>query len=280
MLNIRKYALIVFNESYNIIDRYNLDLISDLGGLGYALKVSTIETDVEDYITKIIQQKKNLTFTNHAKGYSAGMSLKSWVEKNINNTVCLEYNNTQTTLFMRGIVINCEETELNEFKRLEQKITFQPLTPFFEKVENDVYIKVASTGKSYPFKYPYSYGLNIVENNEIENTYIKEAPLIVEIFGAIQNPIITLRDENDNVYNEVRFNDVSLLEGQKIIINSLEKKIWFVNGSGEFIDYYYKVDGGFDSYLRAKPLTVSKIGINLQPTDSGYLKAKRLQYKL
>lgn len=280
MNNIRKFALIVFDKSYNIIDRYNLDLVMEISGLGYSLKLSTIQTDVEDYITKVVQQKKPISFKFIQKGYTAGNSFTRWNEKNINNLVCLEYSDTKQTLYMRGLVVDNDKNELDQFKMLPQKLTFQPLTPFFEKVENEIYIKVSSKGKSYPFSYPYSYGLNIIENNEITNTYIKEAPLIVEVNGVIENPTIILLDENENIYNEVRFNDTTLLEGQKIIIDGLEKKIWFDDGSGNLVDYYYKVDGGYDSYLRAKPLTTSKISINLMASDSGFLKAKRLQYRL
>lgn len=280
MNNIRKFALIVFDKSYNIIDRYNLDLVMEISGLGYSLKLSTIQTDVEDYITKVVQQKKPISFTFLQKGYTAGNSFTQWNEKHINNLVCLEYSDTKQVLYMRGLITENSKSELDQFKMLPQKITFQPLTPFFEKVENEVYIKVSSKGKSYPFSYPYSYGLNIIENNVITNSYIKEAPLIVEIYGGIENPIIILVDENDTIYNEIRFDDTTLLEGQKIIIDGLEKKIWFDNGSGILEDYFYKINGGYDSYLRAKPLTTSKISINLQSSDSGYLKAKRLQYRL
>ncbi len=279
-MNIRKFALIVFDKSYNIIDRYNLDLVTEISGLGYSLKLSTIQTDVEDYITKVVQQKKPISFTYLQKGYTAGNSFIRWNEKNINNLVCLEYSDTKQVLYMRGLITENSKSELDQFKMLPQKLTFQPLTPFFEKVENEIYIKVSSKGKSYPFSYPYSYGLNIIENNSITNSYIKEAPLIVEIYGGIENPIIILVDENDTIYNEIRFDDTTLLEGQKIIIDGLEKKIWFDNGSGILEDYFYKINGGYDSYLRAKPLTTSKISINLQSSDSGFLKAKRLQYRL
>ncbi len=279
-MNIRKCALIVFDKSYNIIDRYNLDLVTEISGLGYSLKLSTIQTDVEDYITKVVQQKKPISFTYLQKGYTAGNSFIRWNEKNINNLVCLEYSDTKQVLYMRGLITENSKSELDQFKMLPQKLTFQPLTPFFEKVENEIYIKVSSKGKSYPFSYPYSYGLNIIENNSITNSYIKEAPLIVEIYGGIENPIIILVDENDTIYNEIRFDDTTLLEGQKIIIDGLEKKIWFDNGSGILEDYFYKINGGYDSYLRAKPLTTSKISINLQSSDSGFLKAKRLQYRL
>lgn len=278
---VRKFALIVFDKTYKIVDRFNLDSVTDIGGLGYSLKLSTIQTDIEDYVTKIIQTKKNITFKYYSDtGYSGGNSLTAWLEKNINNTVCLEYNDTQKTLYMRGLVVDNNKSELDYFKSLPQVLTFQPLTPFFEKVENEILIKVSSSGKSYPFSYPYSYGLNIVQNNEITNTYIKDIPLIIEITGTIENPAIKLLDENEEVYNEIRFNETTLLENQRIIIDGLEKKIWFDDGSGNLVDYYYKIDGGYDSYLRAKPLTTSKISVNLLSNDTGSLKGTRLQYRL
>lgn len=280
-MNIRKFALVVFNKSYKVVDRYNLDIVTEISGLGYSLKLSTIQTDIEDYITKVVQQKKPISFKYlSTKGYTGGNSFTSWNEKNINNLVCLEYSDTKRVLYMRGLVIDNDKSELDEFKILPQKITFQPLTPFFEKVENEIFIKVSSTGKSYPFKYPYSYGLNIIQNNEIKNTYIRDIPLIIEITGTIENPNIKLLDENEEVYNEIRFNETTLLENQKIIIDGLEKKVWFSDGNGGLEDYYYKIDGGYDSYLRAKPLTTSKISINLKSGDSGSLKGTRLQYRL
>lgn len=277
----RKFAFVVLNDEDKIIDRYNLDYVDGLSGLGFALTLSKIETDVEDYITKIVQQKQSLGLTvHHLKGYKAGDYLKLWLAKHINDCLCIEYDNTQRVSYIEGVVTNCGETELNEFNILEQKITFQPTTPFFTKLDNNVKIQVSSVGKSYPFKYPYSYGQNIMLNNEIENNYIKDVPLIVTIYGTIVNPIITLRDENDEVYNEIRFVDLDLQDGQKIIINSAQKKILFDNGSGNLQDYYYKIDGAYDSYLRAKPLSISKININLQNTDTGYLIGSRRQYRL
>lgn len=276
--NVRKFAFVILNESDEIIDRYNLDSVTDISGLGYSLKVSTIDTD----ITKIIQNKKNITLKYFSdSGYSGGNSFSSWIESNIEKKMCLEYFDTQKKLYISGIIINNEKDELDFFGSLQQRLTFQPLTPFFEKVENTVTIERSSVGKSYPFHYAYSYGLIETLDNEIENVYIKEIPLIVEIYGVISNPIITLRDSTTNViYNEVRFLGVDLLAGQKIIINSAQKKIWFDNGSGVLVDYYYKLDEAYDSFLRASALITSKLTLNLGISDTGYLTGRRRQYKL
>jgi hypothetical protein len=279
----RKFAFVILNESDEIIDRYNLDYVTNLSGLGYKLKVSTISTDVEDYVTKIIQEKKALTFTvTHLTGYSGGQSLVNFLQQYNDSDLCLEYNNGLEVLYLECKVNDVGKTELSEFSGvLEQNISILPLTPFFEKVENATRIERSSVGKSYPFHYAYSYGLIETLDNEIENVYIKEIPLIVEIYGVISNPIVTLRNATTNVvYNEVRFLGVDLLAGQKIIINSAQKKIWFDDGTGNLVDYYYKLDEAYDSYLRASSLTTSKLTLNLGINDTGYLTGRRRQYKL
>lgn len=281
MEDIRKFALVVLDKTDRIIDRYDFDVVTNISGLGYKLKLSTIDTDIENYVTKIVQEKKQLSMTIiHKTGYSSANFFDTWCEKHINDVVCLEYYDTTKTLYIEGKVLETTKTEKNEFGVLEQQFVFQPLTPFFEKIDNDVKIQVAAVGKKYPFKYAYNYGLNQIENNSIKNTYIKDIPINVTIYGAISNPIITLLDENGNVYNEVRFVNVDLTAGQKLIINSAQKKIWFDNGTGNLVDYYYKLDGAYDSYLRAKPLATSSLNINLTSSDTGRLIGSRRQYRL
>ena len=279
----RKFAFVILNESDEIIDRYNLDYVTNLSGLGYKLKVSTISTDVEDYVTKIIQEKKALTFTvTHLTGYSGGQSLVNFLQQYNDSDLCLEYDNGIEILYLECKVNDVGKTELSEYSGvLEQNISILPLTPFFAKIENDITIKRSTIGKTYPYKYKYSYGITETLDNEIENVYIKEIPLIVEIYGTISNPIVTLRDtETNTIYNEVRFSGVDLLAGQKIIINSAQKKIWFDDGTGNLVDYYYKLDEAYDSFLRASALITSKLTLNLGISDTGYLTGRRRQYKL
>lgn len=277
----RKFAFVILDERDQVIDRFNLDYVDGLSGLGFSLDLSKIETDVEDYVTKIRQKKQTVGLTvHHLSGYRAGDYLKLWLAKHIDSCLCIEYNNTQKVKYVEGKVIDCGETELNEFKVLEQKISFQPTTPFFEKKDNDIKIQVSDYGKSYPISYPYCYGQNRIENNIIENNYIKDIPLIVTIYGTISNPVIILKDSNDQTYNEVRFLDVDLQEGEQLIINSAQKKIIFKDASGNQQDYYFKLDGGYDSFLRAQPLEVSTLNINLTATDTGHLIGSRRQYTL
>ena len=278
---VRTFSLVTLDESDTIKDRYSLNLVVKPSGFGFKLNLSVISTDVEDYITKMVQQKKNITFTiYHKQGYSDANLFSSWVGSKIEETMCLEYNDTVRTLYIEGKIVDSGKTELNSYGILEETITFQPLTPFFNIVANRVRIQASSVGKSYPFKYPYAYGANIISNNEIPNIYFKEIPLIITLYGEMINPSITLLDNNNKVYNEIRFIDTNLKEGERIIINGAKKKVYLVDENGKLTDYYPKIDGAYDSYLRANPLITSSININLDHNKSGYLVGGWRQYLL
>ena len=52
----RKFAFVVFDIDNSIIDRFPLDVVTDLSGLGWRLKLSKIEGDVTDTVTKVVQE--------------------------------------------------------------------------------------------------------------------------------------------------------------------------------------------------------------------------------
>lgn len=274
---IRGYALVVMNNQDEIIDRYNLDLVTAPTGNGFQLELSTIATDIEDVITKVVQKKATINMIVHQvmNGYMKSSVLTNWIQKysTSNMNMFLEYNDTVVTKYCGGKVTSLTKTEKNEYKDLAQDLTFTMTTPFFVKRENTITIEESSTGKKYPFKYPYQYGRNEVTNNQIDNPYILEVPVIVTIEGAITNPRISLLDENGNVYNEVWFGEdgapVILYEGEKLVINSAQKKINKINTDGTETDYRPNVNPQKDTYLLAKN-GQSRILINYDNAGEGF----------
>jgi len=282
MSEIRNFSIVVFDDTDNITDRFNLDLVTTLSGLGYTITLSTIATDIEDYVTKIVQTKTNLKMKVWHKSYQTYNSFMLFIQKYLTSSMALEYNDTTRDFYWMGKIISSDKGgEKNEYGYLENTITFQPLTPLFSVVKNQVKIQYSAQGKSYPYSYSYCYGTVEVLNNKIINSYIKEIPLIIIIYGPmLNNPQITLTDSEGNVYTTIHFLDVSLKAGERIIINSATKKIWFDDGTGVLQDYYYKLDPLYDSFLRAKAEDTSIISINLLSGDDGYLEGMRRQYKL
>lgn len=286
---IREYALVIMNNQDQIIDRYNLDLVTAPTGNGFQLELSTIATDIEDVITKVVQKKATINMTVHqvTNGYMQSNVLTNWIQKysTADTNMFLEYNDTKTIKYCGGKVTSLTKTEKDEYKDLAQDLTFTMTTPFFTKQSSGIIkIAVSNKGKSYPFKYPYSYGRNIIDNTTITNPYIWEVPLVVSITGPIVNPIVSLIDENDNIYNIVDFYTTTLTSSERIVINSAIKKIYKVdidvNGNeiaGTEVDYRPEVNPEHDTYLLAKRGT-SIITLNID--DTGTIEGTWRQYTL
>jgi len=275
-------AFVVFDIDNSITDRFILDLVTDISGVGYKLKLSTISGDIEDIVTKVVQEKQEIKFkvhfVNHA--YEKSHILTQWLEKYsaANRRMALEYNDGVRRRYTEGKVTSLTKSEKDEYGQLVREVTFKPLTPFFTQIENVIKIRVATSGKSYPYKYPYSYGKNVVENNEINNPYLLDIPITVKITGSIYEPTVILIDEGSIEYNRVKFTGMTLLEGQYIVINSAERKIYYFDGN-ELLDYSANTDPSYDTFLRAKS-GKSTISINFAPTDTGELTGNWRQYGL
>ena len=269
----RSYALVVLDKEDRIIDRYNLDIVANPTENGFKLNLSLISTDIEDIITKVTQQKNIIKFTvyHYNNSYTKSNILASWIQKysTANYKMALEYNDTKVIRYCEGKVISLTKTELDDYKNLAQDLQFQQTTPFFIKQENTITIQVSSVGKSYPYKYPYSYGSSVVENNEINNPYILDIPLIVTINGAISNPTIDLLDENSNRYSRVKFDGVTIAEGETLIVNSAQRKIIKILQDGTEEDYVPEVSPDEDTFLRAKS-GLTKISVNTNDTAEGF----------
>lgn len=265
----RSYALVVLNSEDKIIDRYNLDVVINPIGNGFKLNLSTISSDIEDIITKVVQAKNVIKFTilQHNNSYTKSNILANWIQKysTAQYKMALEYNDTKVIKYCEGRVTSLTKNELDEYKSLAQDLEFTQTTPYFIKQENTITIQVSSVGKSYPYSYPYSYGANIVENNEINNPYILDIPLIVTINGAITNPTIDLLDENGNRYSRVKFDGVIITQGETLIINSAQRKIIKIDIDGNEIDYVPEVSPEEDTFLRAKS---GKTTISINTNDS------------
>ena len=269
----RSYALVVLDKYDKIIDRYNLDVVTNPTGNGFKLNLSTISTDIEDIITKVVQAKNVIQFTinQNKNSYNKSNILAQWIQKysTTQYRMALEYNDTKVIKYCEGRVVSLTKDELDEFRNLPQVLQFQQTTPYFVKQENTITIQVSSVGKSYPYSYPYSYGANIVENNEINNPYILDIPLIITIDGAIDNPTISLLDENGEMYSRVAFTGVTIAQGESLVINSAQRKIYKIFEDGTEEDYVPQVSPLYDTYLRAKSGKTT-IAINTSDSAEGF----------
>ena len=152
-------------------------------------------------------------------------TIRRFIEQYTNsNKMALEYDNGVLLKYIDCLVQDFDLSEKDEFQSLTIPITIKPLSPFYRIVSNEITIKPAESGKAYPHGYPYGYGSGTIENNEIKNTYIKEIPLVITIYGEMSNPLIVLKDEDDEIYDTLEFEALTLAEGEHIIIDSINRK--------------------------------------------------------
>ena len=270
----RSFALVVLGVENEIIDRYKLPLVINPQGLGFALKLSTVETDIEGIITKVQQERGNIKFTVLSTGYQEGYVLAQWIQRyaGIEYEMALEYNDGFRIRYCTGKVVELTKTELAPYGVLPRELTFKPTSSFFSNETGTIKIAISASGKSYPFMYPYAYGKAVLENNAINNEHIASVPLIVKVTGTCGAPVtIQLLDEAGNAYNKVQFTELALGAAEYLVINSARHRIYFFDGS-ELTDYTAYTDPSYDTFLRADPGR-STIAINLEAGDSGSLTA-------
>lgn len=270
----RKYALVIFDAKDEIIDRFNLDIITNPTGNGFKLNLATISSDIEDIITKVVQQKNVIKFTVHQvnNAYSKASVLTNWIQKysTSKHKMALEYDDgVNDKRYCEGRVTSLDKTELDEFKDFALTFEFTQTTPFFTYKRNTISIEVSSKGKSYPYTYPYNYGSNEILNNEINNVYLLNIPLIITINGAITNPNIDLLDENGNRYSRVNFNGFTLAKNEQLVINSAQRKIFKIDSSGNKIDFVTEVNPQYDTFLQAQPGKTT-LSVNTNESAEGF----------
>lgn len=281
----RKYALVILDNYDKIQDRYELNLVTNPQGNGFKLKMSLIKSDIEDIVTKVVQDKQTIKFTinQYLQSYQKARILKNWIQQYTSPefTMALEYDDgTGELQYCEGRVTLLSKTEMDNFGVLAQSFEFTPTTPFFAKRENVITIQKSSVGKKYPFHYPYQYGKSEVINNDINNIYISDVPLIVQINGIIQNPTIILLDEDGNQYIKVAFNGIRIDANETLVINSAQRKIFKKDTNGNITDMIPEVNPQFDTFLRAKSGN-SKLSINTNDAAEGFLlKGSWRQYTL
>lgn len=292
----RKYALVIFDNKDKIVDRFNIDIASSASNNGFKVSLDTIESDVEDIITNISQDRLNVKFTIEQieNSYAKSNITRNWIQKYLRPefTMALEYDDQSGNdkIYCIGKVTTLEKNDKIFTNVLQQVCVFQQTSSWFYKKENIIIYEESATGKKYSYTYPYAYGAGSVENNLIENGYIYDIPLNITINGAVTNPIVSLfkvtyNDDGNEVvasspYNVVKLGTTSepFIVGvkQELYINSAKRKITLLTYSDdehkhfvEEIDVTNQVDPESDTFLRVDE-GYSKIEYNKDTVDSHF----------
>lgn len=286
MENIRSFAIVIVDDFDREIDRFSLDYADTPKNLGFEIEFTTLESRLTTYFTSAREKRLpttlNLNFLP-PNAYQKVNQFKQFVQRYTTARMVFEYNDTTDEVKnWEGKVQKLGQEELTEWGTLVCPISFLPGTPKYIQRDNTISIVQSSTGKSYPFRYPYSYGRSLAENNIVANTYFDELPLRVTLYGYMTNPQVMLQDiSTGEVYSTVRFDGLTIPENSHLVIDAIQSKVLlYYNGVYTSAYDYISKQADLDSFLYAKANCTSKVVINLSPIETGYLKASYRQYTL
>lgn len=118
--------------------------------------------------------------------------------------------------------------------------------------EFEVYGTSVSTMLDYPLEYLYDYTLDTTYNS-INNDGYADSDFEITIYGKCENPVISIGDWNYGV------NDVELLTGEKLVINSVTKKVYKVQNNGNIVNLFNNRFRDFYAFQKI-PAGVSVVG--------------------
>lgn len=286
-MDIRKFAIVIINDWDVELDRFNLDYAEAPKNLGFEFEFTTLEMALTTVFTSAKEKKLATTLNINflpPYAYARVNAFKSFVQKYLSYRMVFEYYDTQEVKRWEGKIQKLGQEELTEWGGLVCPIAFLPGTPKYIQKNNTIRIQRSSEGKSYPYKYPFTYGYQTIENNLIDNTYFDDIPLRVTLHGALSTESlqVSLQDTITNeVYSIVRFKDLSLSEGSSLIIDAVNSKVVIERlGTIQSVYDYLEKSSNLDSFLHARKNTISKLIFNPSLNDTGYLTASYRQYTL
>lgn len=270
----RNFKLIAYLRiTDSLVDEFNLDRVTSPSGIGFKQKVTVQETETVDYVVSQVIKKKSIKLQVsfiEPEAYAQAESFQLWLGKYLDLAkyrLTLQYDNG---LNERIVDVYIEDYELInlEARVVSIQLTLQPLTPNYLPTRTIVTIVNSTTNKEYPYSYPYQYGGGTLEGNSINNQFIAAVPTIVTFRGKIVDPECSLIDENNNAYTTVKFTGMTLLAGQKLVVDGINQRITFfaTEDATEGVDYFNEIDKTEDTFLRVKP-GVSTVAVNLDAEE-------------
>ena len=128
----RSFAFVAFDLDNSITDRFPLDFVTGLSGLGWKLKLSKLEGDVADVITKVVQEKQTVSLTINliGRGYEKFLILTQWLQKYSfpDKRLALEYQDGVKVRYTEGKVTDLQKTEIDQYNNLSCSAKFTPTT--------------------------------------------------------------------------------------------------------------------------------------------------------
>jgi len=234
-----------YGETY-YFNHKNQTLISQVSGLGFSLDVKYFEYSrfysKSEYNIPLSEINETLIFMNGYVGYKAFVDYISMSNKEFK----LHYVNDAFSAYCYVDITSLSKGELVA-NTIHSEIIFKKLSLWLKEKTYEIVANGSTSGKSYPYLYPFNYSQSYEGKINITNSGLDKAPIIIEIEGSVIDPEVIVKKNNDKV-SQLRLYIDS--EDSEIIINSIpSKQEMTLQKDGVITDVYPNQDFEEDNFI-------------------------------
>jgi hypothetical protein len=181
----------------------NRTLISQVSGLGFSLDLKYLEYSRfysrSEYNIPLSEITETLIFLDGYKGY------KSFVDYiSLSSTkMKLHYENDAFKAYCYVDIASLSKAELVA-TTIQSNVVFKKLSLWLKEKTYEIIANGSSSGKVYPYMYPYHYTSSYEGKVSVKNDGLHQAPLVIEISGSVIDPEVLIK-KNGSVQSVMRF---------------------------------------------------------------------------
>lgn len=224
-------------------------LISNLSGLGFENEFTYLKFDnYYDRVDKVMPMTEigaTLTFLKGYQGYTTFLNYLKDTDEDM-----LLYYESDNLKYAYIEVKSISKTELVSGV-LQCDIKFDKKSLWLKDNVFTIDVNTDNRGKVYPYTYPYSFSISFEGKINITNSGNIKAPLKIEMSGAVNNPEVNIK-KDDDVVSSLRLY-VSSQDSQITVSSDVRDQFMIMTDSGITHDVYQDQDFTCDNFLFVEP---------------------------
>lgn len=210
-------------------------LISQVSGLGYTLDLKYLEYQNyyarSEYNIPLTEISMTLVFLKGYQGYKGFVDFISQSNDNIK----LYYQTDAFKAYSYVDIASLAKAELLA-GTIQSSIVFKKLSLWLREKTYEIIANGSSSGKVYPYSYPYYYSSSYEGKVYIRNEGLNDAPIVIEMIGSVVDPEVLIK-KNGEVVSTLRL--YLTAENITLTINSIPSKQQIImEASGVVTDIY------------------------------------------
>jgi hypothetical protein len=224
----------------------NQTLISQVSGLGFSLDMKYLEYSRfysrSEYNIPLSEITETIIFL---RGYEGYKTFVDYISKS-NKEYKLHYENDAFKAYCYVDIASLTKAELIS-NTIQSNIVFKKLSLWLKEKSYEIIANGSSSGKVYPYSYPYYYSSSYEGKTFVRNNGLNDAPLVIEMIGSVVDPELLIKKDGE-VVSVLRL--YLTAEDITITINSIPSKQEMVmDESGVITDIYGLQDFESENFI-------------------------------